>query len=401
MHIFLFSPIRYDYLHQRPQKLAAQFLANGHKVTYIQPTGFRDLPVEPNRLRTILKSIAYHLFAPLGLLLGSGKRRESGSVEMEVLSMPVMLPANRLDSRFVEWLNASVLRIFLDREVVRRKRGDGIAVVINPFWGRVLRTGDFDRIAYDCLDDISIYAGHASLERFRAYEQKLLDLSDVIITTAAELEQQIRSLTPKPVHRIPNGVDDEWFRSQAASGTIPEDLASIRRPIAGYVGSIAGWFDYDLVVKCAKLVPEASFVFVGPVESGERQRQLLGSPNIHWLGRKPYNEMPLYINAFDVCLIPFKLGDIARTTNPVKVFEYFALGKPVVSTRLLELEQFEQDSLVILGDTPEQFAMAIKDSLREQGSDCRSKRIRIAKQNSWTLHARTFIAALEEGGRGS
>lgn len=398
MHIIFFSPIRFDYLHQRPQKLAARFLADGHTVTYIQPTGFRDIRAEKNPLTFALKSIVYHLLAPLSRFAGSAPGKEAGKREVKIISMPVMLPVNRLDSRFIERLNASVLRVFLQREVIKRSGAKQVAIVINPFWGRILRPGEFDVIAYDCLDDISLYAGNASLERFRTYEKQLLESADVVITTAAELEQHLRSVTNKPVHRIPNGVDDEWFRSQAASEKVPAGLDGIRRPIAGYVGSIAGWLDYELIAATAQRLPDVSFVFVGPIEHDERKRQLLQSPNIHWLGRKPYADMPLYINAFDSCLIPFKAGDIARTTNPVKIFEYFALGKPVVSTRLLELEQFETNALVLLGDTPEGFAAAVKDSLRTDDARLREERVRIATQNSWKRHAESFIAALERRG---
>ncbi|HXG00318.1 MAG TPA: glycosyltransferase [Bacteroidota bacterium] len=398
MHVYWFSPIRYDYLHQRPQKLVERFLAMNIPVTYVQPTGVRDLRSENSPIRLLFKSLWYHVLAFLSAVMPSVPRRKKPKElrrPLSILSLPVTIPANQFNSRLLEALNAGVYRAFLHREILCQRRTETtIAVFENPFWGRVLKGGEFDRICYDCLDDVSIYAGHASLERFNAYEQNLLDMSDVVVTTAEKLHARLREKTSKPVHRIPNGVDADWFRTRAEACGTPADLRRLARPIVGYVGSIASWLDYDLIREVARLMKEVSFVFVGPAEHQERVEQLCCSPNIHWLGRKPYEDVPAYIKGFDACMIPFRKGEIAETTNPVKVFEYFALGKPVVSTPLRELKQYQREELVYTGDSPAAFADALRRGLTEGGQDKQTARLGIAATHSWQTLARSFLHAL-------
>ncbi len=400
MHVVWFSPIRYEYLHQRPQKLAEQFLALGVAVTFVQPTGLRDLRSENHPIRFLFKSLWYHVLAFLSLVVpfmwrdGKPKAKDR---QFAIVSQPVTLPINRFNSKLLEGLNASVLWLFVRREIVGEERTGAIAVFENPFWGKVIEGPEFDKVCYDCLDDLSIYAGHASLERFNAYEAMLLERSDVVVTTAAKLEARLRAKTSKPVHRIPNGVDDEWFRTRAEVCMRPADLASISRPIVGYVGNIAGWLDYDLIVAVAQLMPDVSFIFIGPAEHEGRIQQLQRARNILWLGRKPYDDVPAYIKAFDVCSIPFRRGEIAETTNPVKVFEYFALGKAVVSTPLSELHEYEKTGLVLFGDSPTSFAEALKWALAERGDERAKQRIQIAAAHSWRNHARAFLDALGVG----
>jgi glycosyltransferase involved in cell wall biosynthesis len=404
MHIYVFSPIRYDYLHQRPQKLAERFLAMGATVTYVQPTGVRDLRSVKHPVRFLLKSLLYHLLALFSVLTPRKRRlakRQDAERQFTLVSLPVTIPINRYNSAMLEALNAAVFRVFLRREIFGDEQHATAAIVENPFWGRVIERGDFERVCYDCLDDISIYAGRASLKRFEAYERMLIAIADVVVATARRLEARLREKTSKPVYRIPNGVDYEWFSTRAEAGSTPRDLAGMPRPIVGYVGSIAGWLDYELIVAVARLMPEVSFVFVGPAEHPGRVQQLQRSQNIFWLGRRAYEDVPVYIKALDVCSIPFLAGEIAQTTNPVKVFEYFALGKPVVSTPLSELEEYAKDRLVLFGDSPAAFAEALRQALAERNDERRTRRVQIAAAHSWRSHAQAFITALSNVERAS
>jgi glycosyltransferase involved in cell wall biosynthesis len=101
------------------------------------------------------------------------------------------------------------------------------------------------------------------------------------------------------------------------------------------------------------------------------------------LGRKEYRMVPLYIDAFDVCWIPFASGSIAEHTNPMKLFEYFALGKPVVTTRLQEVEEFRQAGLVYCGHDEKSMTVAVRSALEERSEDKRLKRLAIAREHSW------------------
>ncbi len=402
MRIYLFSPIRYDFLHQRPQKLTDQFRALSIPVTYIQPSSVSE-HFSGNAgvlVRALAVSIWYHLLAIGGILfpfLQKKNRKTTPSVKdnLTIISLPLVIPPNKYNSPLVELLTSSVYRQFLVRKIRSVNNEKSIAIFQNPFWGKIIERGDFDIMCYDCLDDVGLYAGNASLERFISYEDRLIGNSDFVVTTAAKLESDLKKKHfPQPVYRIPNGVDYDWFRNEAARATVPQDLLSLQRPLVGYVGLIAGWTDYGLITEVAKLMPDVSFVFVGPVELEERRRQLLTAPNIFWLDKKPYAEIPGYIKAFDVCIIPFKQGSIAETTNPVKIFEYFALGKPVVATPMNELTPFANDRLLWIGNSSGSFVQSLKEALAENNSERKQARMQVAERHSWRNHAQSFLVAI-------
>ncbi|MER3523790.1 MAG: hypothetical protein C4326_06890 [Ignavibacteria bacterium] len=398
MHIYLFSPIRYESLHQRPQKLAEQFLAKGVRVTFVQPTGFRDLRYEQRPCLFVLQSIFFHLAGVLLSMLSIHPRRRKpkrGVGELEVVSLPVTLPHNRFNAPFLEAWNAAVFRYILLSRILADDGEAPVAFVEHPFWGKVVKRTDFRIICYDCLDDLSLFAGNASLERFTRYESRLIELADTLIVTAEKLEQQLRVRTTKGICRIPNGVDYEWFQEQAQRAEVPPECAALPRPIVGYVGMIAGWMDYDMVATVAQKLTHVAFVFVGPLEDSSRLTQLARVPNIHWINRKPYADIPSFIQSFDACIIPFRAGAIAATTNPVKVFEYFALGKPVVTTELEELKTFVREGLLHMAASPEEFAQALVASLHEDDPTLRQRRQETARLHCWRRHAESILDAIE------
>jgi glycosyltransferase involved in cell wall biosynthesis len=404
MRIYLFSPIRYDFLHQRPQKLADQFLALSIPVTYVQPTSVSEhlagnLAV---LIRVLAISLWYHFLAATNFLISffikENKAVASPAKEgLTIISLPMVIPPNKFNSPFVERLTSSVYRKFLVRKVLPKSKENSVAIFQNPLWGRITEREDFNIICYDCMDDVVLYSGNASMERFKSYEDRLIENSDFVVTTAAKLESDLKvKHFPQPIYRIPNGVDYDWFQKEAACAILPKDLAQLKRPLIGYVGHIAAWTDYDLITEVAKRMPEASFVFVGPLELEERRRQLLTSPNIFWLGKKPYAEIPGYIKAFDVCIIPFRQGSIAETTNPVKVFEYFALGKPIVATPMNELVPFSKERLLWIGNSTESFVQSLREAIVENNLQQQLARMRVAERHSWRNHAQSFLAAIDK-----
>jgi glycosyltransferase involved in cell wall biosynthesis len=409
MHIYIFAPIRYDYLHQRPQKLADQFRLMSIPLTYIQPSGLNEYFSGNRRglLSVLMQSLWYHVMGIFALMfpfvipklhhLGIGGERQN---DIDIISLPVTFPINRVNSSILESLTSAVYRLFLSNHIHEEQGVRSVAIFENPFWGRVVEEGDFSHICYDCIDDVSIYAGRASLKRFLEYETALIRNADVVVATAALLEANLRArAAPRQVKRIPNGVDPEWFQTRASGSPAPDDLQRLKRPIVGYAGNVAGWMDYALIGDVARAMPEVSWVFVGPVERPERLKELLAVPNVHWLGQKPYGSIPAYMNAFDVCMIPFKSGSIAQTTNPVKLYEYFALGKPVVSTPLTELSSYVNRGMVYQGDSGDSFQHAVIRALGENDEQLRTLRKQTAQRHSWRALAEAFIEEFNTLGR--
>jgi glycosyltransferase involved in cell wall biosynthesis len=410
-HVYLFSPIPYSFLHQRPQKLADQFVQRGIPVTFIEPCGLTEYLQRRKKglVRLVLYSIVYQAIGFLSFVIpGSGstpRRRRAGShaePALSIVPMPMVYPSNRVDSALLEKVNAAIFRQALKRQVLRSIGEDeeSIAIVQNPFWGLVLQRGDFTRIAYDCLDEITLFSGRASAERFGRYERHLMDVASMTFVTAEKLEERLRTIAPgQPVVRVPNGVDFEWFQECATGRGFPPDIQEARHPIAGYVGVLRDWFDFDLVGHLALTMPDVSFIMVGPLDFDFRNAHLRTMPNLRWIGRRDYGEMPRYINAFDVCLIPFLAGKVSQTTNPVKVFEYFALGKPVVSTPMHELLPFRNNGLLRLAGGREEFATALRDSLAEPTGEKQELRRDVARRHSWRALTELMLSSLNVGRR--
>jgi glycosyltransferase involved in cell wall biosynthesis len=408
MHVYLFSPIPYSFLHQRPQKLADQFVALGIPVTFIEPCGLSEylsgrkkgLPL------LVVRSLWYLLLGLLAFLIPGIRRKprpsamdgkpESG---LRIVDMPFIIPNNRVDSALLERINASVYRQTLIHRVFRRMHEgeESIAIVENPLWGLVLEKGDFSKITYDCIDDITLFSGRGSAERIVEYERRLLGMSEAVYVTAEKLEENLRAKTKSiPILRVPNGVDYDFFQSRTAGGEAPADLATVQRPIVGYVGVLRDWMDYDLLEFIAGRMPGISFVLVGPIDFEFRIEHLRKMRNVVFPGRKDYRDIPAFVNGFDVCMIPFLTGPVSHTTNPVKIFEYFALGKPVVSSPLHELEQFREKGLLWIANGKEEFAAAVAKAMKEGDGPVRKRRREVARQHSWKTLAGSMLAAVSK-----
>ncbi len=400
MRVFFFAAIPYGALHQRPQKIVDQFRARGLRVVYIQQCGLREFlgPRRKELAGMALRSLGYHVGALAAMLAGPGgfRSRRTKAIredDFEILDLPLIVPVNRVNSRLMDRLCAAVYRRFLIGKILPLA-GDGpsVAVIENPFLGSVVRKGDFDLLYYDCLDDVSLYSGNNSLVRFEAYESRLLSAADGAFVTARKLEERLRDRPgAPPVWRVPNGVDYSWFRVQAASSATPRE----RKLVAGYVGMLSAWIDYELIEGVARRLPEVTFMLVGPVDDAGRVRRLAQLSNVRLVGRQPYEAIPPAIARFDVCIIPFRAGAIAETTNPVKVYEYFALGKPVVSTPLAELEPYAADGLVRIEGGEEGFAAAIMDACSEDDEVRKTRREEVARHHSWTELAGRMVSVFE------
>ena len=175
-------------------------------------------------------------------------------------------------------------------------------------------------------------------------------------------------------------------------------LVAAGRPIAGYYGALARWFDYALFDQVAALRPGWTFVLIGPDLDGSMAgRPAFARPNVKWLGPRPYAALPRYLRRFDVATIPFAINPITISTSPLKLFEYFAAGKPVVTTPMPECAAFPE---VRIAATAEAFAEAL-DAAREQGRDAafRDRLRAIGRANSWDARVAEALGALARGKR--
>jgi polysaccharide pyruvyl transferase CsaB len=248
-------------------------------------------------------------------------------------------------------------------------------------------------VVYDWIDDLAVFPQERGL--LERNHRAALAEATVVASVARTLDAEARRARPDALY-LPNAVDFEHF---AAPGPPPDDsaLAGLRaagRPVAGYYGAFARWFDYALLDEVARLRPDWSLLLIGPDLDGSLAGQpVLSRPNVTWIGPRPYAELPRYLRLFDVATIPFRIDDITRSTSPLKLFEYFAGGKPVVTTPMPECAAFPE---VRVAATPGEFAKAL-DAARADGAEpAKRDRLReLGRANSWDARVRAVLAALE------
>ncbi len=246
-----------------------------------------------------------------------------------------------------------------------------------------LATEYFDQLPAELkiFDAVDNWAEHPSLAKFKKRltdNYKLIDQKAEIIFTVSEELQKLFSAKEK-VHWLPNGVDLKHFQKDYP--IINRDIGEIPHPILGYIGTIQDRLDTELLAYLAKSNPEKSIVLVGPVWHKEIKEAMKASANVHFLGRKSYEESPMYIQHFDLGIIPHKVDNFLRSTNPMKIYDYLACGKPVVSTQGTGMVEFS-DHVRITSDWQE-FNRAVNESLRDDSDYLKNQRINLVKDHSW------------------
>jgi len=261
-------------------------------------------------------------------------------------------------SRLVRRLNRAILRWQIRRALKRIARGPLQLWSFAPDVAYLVDEFRPERVLYYCVDDFASFSGYDRDQVLRD-EAALCRRADVVVTTSLALQEAKQSLNPHTV-LVSHGVDYEHFRRALTEPQIePSDLAAIPHPRLGFFGLIRDWVDLDLLAEVARRRPEWHFVLLGDstVDLGSG-----GAPaNMHFLGRKPYAELPAYCAGFDVGLVPFRINELTRAVNPIKLREYLAAGLPVVSTPLPEVRLL--GDLVHVAATADETVAAIERAL--------------------------------------
>lgn len=244
------------------------------------------------------------------------------------------------------------------------------------------------RRVYYCADQYTAFPG---LDRalVQAMETRLLGEVDAVVTTSVALHEAKAALHPNVAY-LPHGVDVEHFSRAADPATvIPDDLKTLPRPIIGLHGLIWDLIDTDIIDAIAYERPEWSIVLVGPQKLDASR--LPRRHNIHYLGERPYAAIPAYLRGFDVCLMPYRLVPMLMYSNPIKLREYLAAGKPIVSTPVPEVAQFRE--LVQVAGTGKEFVSAIERCLWEKPALKLRRRERVAA-DTWACRATQLAEVL-------
>lgn len=302
------------------------------------------------------------------------------------VASPVVAPAG-LGAGLNRAALAAQVRAFARRAGIRRP----LVWVACPPGADVLERLRPVGVVYQRTDRFEAFSG-VNRERIKRLDTFLKERADLTLFCSSwlmgEEEGECRSAA-----FIDHGCDYEAFAAAGAGGDPePADVAEIPRPRVGFVGGIdAHTFDPPLLVEVARLIPGAQFVLVGGCSLPPDWVNL---PNVHLLGRKPYEEVPGYMAAADVLIMPWNSSDWIRACNPVKLKEYLAVGRPVVSTPFPELSRYE--GLVAVASDAAAFSDAIRRALDAPG-DPLARRRRV-EEETWAAKGRAALAALSARG---
>lgn len=237
-------------------------------------------------------------------------------------------------------------------------------------------------------------------QQIRAFDRRLKAAADLTFYSNRELFECERGECRRGAY-VDHGVDFALFAEAAGGARPPDELRGVRRPIAGFYGGIdAHTFDLGLAAEVVRRLPEVTFVFVG--KASIDCAALASQSNVVLIGQQPYERIPQFGTCFDVCLMPWNQNDWIRACNPIKLKEYLALGKPVVSTPFSELESYTQSAppLVYAAAGAAAFADAIRQALKEDSPAAAAARRARVREHSWAAKAAYVLELLEPGDRG-
>jgi glycosyltransferase involved in cell wall biosynthesis len=358
---------------QRSQHLASELAQLGHRCFYVNPHLGREFrnpyPMSSRRIVSRLMSRVVEL-------------------HVHLMREPVY------HERCLSKSESAAVVSAIERLLREAKSSSPVVIVSLPIWNEVaeiLKRRYGCRVIYDCHD---LWEGFQSIgSDVLAAEPDLFAISDSVLFSSrwlmeAKARQHTEIASKSTILR--NAVRAEDF------DFLPRRSRSSRRSV-GYVGSLDFWFDIDSVRLAALRHPEWEFLLFGRIESSEIH-QLSRISNIRLMGEVPYSTLRFHLGSIDVCMIPFRISPLTLATNPLKLYEYFACGHPVVSSPLPEVQEF--NDLVYFAGTPEQFVSQLEAAMDENDPPAAIGRRVVAERESWTARcasiASHFAAPSEE-----
>ncbi|WP_413943385.1 glycosyltransferase family 1 protein [Bdellovibrio sp. HCB-162] len=234
---------------------------------------------------------------------------------------------------------------------------------------------------YDCMDELSKFKGAdpALIEK----ERLLLMRTDLVFTGGYSLYEAKKDRHMN-VHPFPSAIDAAHFKTARETHDDPADQKHIKRPRLGFVGVIDERMDLELLQDMALLRPQWEFVLIGPVVK-INPATLPREKNIHYLGKKNYQDLPRYLSNWDCALMPFAKNEATQFISPTKTPEYLAAGLPVVSTSIRDVvEPYGTNKLVEIADCAKDFVARVERVLATKKNAARIEKIdQFLKDISW------------------
>ena len=343
--VLCFSHLRWNFVFQRPQHLLSRMAREARVFYFEEPVWSVDGPRVALRLENGVRVVVPHI--PPGLSSEEVAAAQKALVDDVLRAYHVQ--------RYISWYYTPMAL---------------------PFTRHLLP----EVTVFDCMDELSAFAGAPAA--LKDLETELLVRADLVFTGGQSLYEAKRGRHPN-VHAFPSSVDVLHFRRARAVERDPADQAPIPAPRLGYFGVIDERMDLDLLRRVAQTRPDWHLVLLGPTAKVD-PADLPRRPNIHYLGMKPYQELPAYVGGWDVALLPFAMNDATRFISPTKTPEYLAAGRPVVSTPVRDVVRpYGNRGLVRIAATAGEFIEAAEQAMAEDAAARLSRVDEFLADMSW------------------
>jgi glycosyltransferase involved in cell wall biosynthesis len=354
----------------------ARWLARERRVYYVECPGLRAPQKSGRDLRKVGAKLARFL---------RGARAAGPNLKVRTL-LQVPLHRFRLVRRLNRALILLTLRWLMWREGVRGPVAWFMVPHLAPVAGRL---GECCSVYY-CIDDYASLPG-VNADAVRAMDEELTRRADLVFVASETLLEDKRRLNP--ASRVsPHGVDaDHFARARDPGLAVPPEVRDLPGPVVGFFGLIERWIDLDLIGYLAERRPHWSFVLIGHV--AVPQDQVPRGPNIHYLGKRPYEDLPAYGKRFDAAVIPYRPTRQVYHANPIKLREYLAMGKPVVTVRTPEIEKYAD--VVAIADSYKEFLARLDQALaRPADPGEAARRAQRVAPEGWDARLRQVMAVV-------
>lgn len=260
----------------------------------------------------------------------------------------------------------------------------------HPFFPHLTKFLPHELSVFDAVDDWSSHYNYRSEKQKLQKNYKDIEKTFDLVFTVSEMLKQ--RLFPRHPHAVcvPNGIDLNHFYPQ--SHDFPP-CRNLKRPIIGYVGIIQSRFDSRSAFIMAKAHPDKTFAYVGPIWPDAQIKQCLSCPNIIFLGRIPYQDIPLFLSSCDCAVIPHIVNDLTLSMDPLKVYEYLAMGLPVIAPEIFIHPALKR--YVLRAKSSKDFPRLIPSALAMKNSDfyhpCRNQ----LRQFTWEKRVQTMLSMID------
>lgn len=365
MKIVYFSPIPFDYLKQRPQHIA-ELLSHNNEVYYIEPT-----------------ISLFHSVVKGGKTFTSKR--------YDVTNKLHIIKANGLFSfpRCMEVYDVFSFNTFSERQQLKKFLQQCDLIWIgNPTWFNVIKHASNKQIVYDKMDNFKELTTNPFLKKLiDKTENALIESANIILTSCEVFYREVEKKNPN-TFLIRNGVSIDFVKNIKLNIEVNEVN---RKKIFGYIGAISHWYDFHVLEVILDQNEKNEIVLIGDNLMPEMKHS-----RVHYIEKIPKSKIPEAIMHFDVCLYNFKQTPLLDTINPVKIYEYLAMNKPVLAVESVETKQYENELMLYKCD--EDILFYLSNEIKKPFNDDISIE-KFIYENSWEMRVQRIEQILSGLGK--